>query len=274
MHKFFIAAGVSAALALSGTQTRGNNLAVESFNYPTGTLQGDNGGVGFSGPWVPGGFNASNSTNYQVAAGSLPFGTLPTSGNHVTTQSLATIGGLTRGLSTPLGTPGTTVYLSIEFRPEGVLNAGQFNGFFGLYLNGSTGTDLFAGKPGGGAFNDYALEDRGGSNQHSTGVMPIIGATDWLVVRADFTAGNDKFTLYVDPTPGGSEPLTGTVKQDSDVGTVPAITLYSTGAFSADEIRIGATYADVTSTPEPASVAFMGIGGLLACGRWAGRRAR
>jgi len=47
MHKFFIVAGVSAALALTGSQARGSNLAVESFNYPTGTLQGDNGGVGF-----------------------------------------------------------------------------------------------------------------------------------------------------------------------------------------------------------------------------------
>jgi PEP-CTERM motif len=202
----------------------------------------------------------------------LSFGALPTSGNRVTTQSLQSIGGLTRGLSTPLGTPGMTAYLSVEFRPEGTLNAGAFNGFFGLYLNGSLGTDMFVGKPGGGAISNYVLEDRGGTNQHPTSFMPIVGATDWLVVRADFTAGIDKFTLYVDPTPGGSEPLSGTVKQDSDVGTVSAITLYSTGAFSADEIRIGTTYADVTSTPEPGSVALMGIAGLLACGRRAGRR--
>jgi hypothetical protein len=90
---------------------------------------------------------------------------------------------------------------------------------------------------------------------------------------ADFAAGNDKFTLYVDPTPGGAEPLTGTVKQDRDVGTVSALMLYSTGAFSVDEIRIGTTYADVTSTPEPSSISFVGVLGFLACGRLMGRRA-
>ncbi|MDB5299046.1 MAG: hypothetical protein JWO87_709 [Phycisphaerales bacterium] len=273
MHKFLITAGVAAALALMATQTRGNNLALESFDYSVGTLQGDNGGAGFSGPWVPGGFNASNHTNYQVAAGSLPFGTLATAGNHATTASLQAISGLTRGLSTAMGTPGTTEYLSVELRPEGTLNAGVFNGFFGLYLNASTGTDLFVGKPGAGAISSYVLEDRGGSNQHSAGFTPVVGAANLLVVRADFAAGNDKFTLYVDPSPGGTEPLTGTVKQDSDVGTVSALMLYSTGAFSVDEIRIGTTYADVTSTPEPSSIAFVGVLGFVACGRLMGRHA-
>jgi hypothetical protein len=67
-----------------------------------------------------------------------------------------------------------------------------------------------------------------------------------LVLRADFTTtGNDLFTLYVNPTPGADEPTTGTIKNDFNFGIFNDIILYATGAFSIDEIRIGANYADV-----------------------------
>jgi hypothetical protein len=68
--------------------------------------------------------------------------------------------------------------------------------------------------------------------------------------------GNDHFTLYVNPTPGGPEPVSGVVKNNSNIGTVAGVTIYSTGAFSIDEFRLGETFADVTPTiPEPASLA-------------------
>ncbi len=97
-----------------------------------------------------------------------------------------------------------------------------------------------------------------------------VGTTVLLVLRADFTASTDKFTLYVNPTPGAPEPLVGTVKQNSDVGIVSSLTLYSTGAYGLDEIRIGTTYADVVPAivPEPASLVMASTAALASLGWW------
>ena len=73
----------------------------------------------------------------------------------------------------------------------------------------------------------------------------------------------DKFTLYMNPVPGAPEPLTGTVKQDADVAMISGLTLYSTGNYSIDEIRVGNTFADVTPIPEPSAVALLLLGTSL-----------
>jgi hypothetical protein len=231
-------------------------LAYDGFNYaPAGAdLLGNSGGFGFSTPWRPGGFNASINTNYDVQNGSLSFGGLMTGGGRVSTNAVTAIAGLTRDLVTPLGAPGTTRYASFLLRPEGQLNAGVFNGFFGVVLEQPVEPELFVGKPGGGAINRYVLEDRGGSLQVASTTAPAVGETVFLVLKAQFTAGNDAFTLYINPTPGGPEPGAGLVKNNSNVGTVAGLTLYSTGAFSIDEFRLGETFADVTpAIPEPAT---------------------
>jgi hypothetical protein len=80
------------------------------------------------------------------------------------------------------------------------------------------------------------------------------------VVKAQFMAGNDVFTLYTNPVPGEAEPFAGAMKSDLDLGTVSRIGIYSTGAFDVDEIRIGATYASVTPR-----VAFAGTPGAPNC---------
>jgi len=107
---------------------------------------------------------------------------------------------------------------------------------------------LFIGKPGGGALTQYVLENRGGSGQVPSGASARTGRTTLLVLKAQFMAGNDLFTLYVDPAVGKMEPANGAMKSDLDLGTVPRIGIYSTGAFTVDEIRIATTYAEVLPT--------------------------
>lgn len=140
--------------------------------------------------------------------------------------------------------------MSVLLRPEGTLGAGTANGFFGIYLNGFASNDdlpdLFIGKPGGGALGEYVVEDRGGSGQVSSGVA-VRPKPSLLVLKAEFFAGADRFTLFVNPTAGGPEPSGGAVKTGLDLGVVTGVTLYSGGAYSADEIRIGTTFADVAS---------------------------
>ena len=227
-------------------------LAYEPFDYaPAGAdLVGGNGGSGFAGSWVGDGVNPAD--NYDIGADSLSFAGLSNAGHRVTTDALATAtGGITRELSLPLRAPGTTAYLSFVIRPEDTLHQGLFNGFFGLRLDASTVDDLFIGKPGGGALGKWVLEDIGGAQQHASGVDVIVDEEFLLVVRADFNEGNDLFTLYVNPVPGAAEPLSGTIKNDSDVGIVRNIGLWASGAFSIDELRISTTYANVVPSGLP-----------------------
>jgi hypothetical protein len=230
-------------------------LSYDGFNYaPAGSdLLGNAGGFGFSTAWRPGGFNASIQTNYDIQSSSLSFGSLLTSGNRIQTSAVNAIAGLTRDFSTPLGTPGTTRYASFLLRPEGTLHGGAFNGFFGVVFEQPVEPELFIGKPGATAINRYVLEDRGGALQVASTVVPVVGETVFLVLKAEFAAGNDQVTLYVNPIPGAPEPGSGVVKNNSDVGNVAGLTVYSTGAFSFDEFRLGETFADVTPVPEPAS---------------------
>ena len=204
------------------------------------------GGIGFSAAWVEGGFNASIHDNFVIESGSLVYPGLALSGGHVRSSSQPAISGISRTLEQSLGASGTTKYLSFLIQPEGVLNEGIFSGFFGLNLGGGGEPELFTGKGGGGALGFYVMENRGGSNQIASTAPVVVGQVSLLVVKAQFTDAVDRFTLYVNPQVGAPEPATGIVKEDSSFGQLPAVQLYSSGAFSLDEIRIGDTFASVT----------------------------
>ena len=260
-------------LVLSHATAQATLVAYDGFNYgPAGSdLQGNGGGFGFSSPWIPGGFNASINNNYDIATGSLGFGSLLTSGNSVVTGPQNAISGLTRNLTSPLGAAGTTAYLSFLVEPRGTINGGAFNGFFGVVFESATEPEVFMGQPGAGAINQYVIEDRGGAGQFPSGVSAIIDQTAFIVVKAEFGLLTDTFTLYMNPTPGGPEPAGGVVK-NVDIGTVLGLTLYSTGAHAIDELRLGQTFADVTpvaAVPEtgPGLLGFAAVLGFLILGR-------
>ena len=274
---------VAAAAVLCGwgAAPAGAQLAAyEPFAYaPIGSdLSGKSGGgsFGFAAPWQPGGFNASISNHADVAPGSLSFGDLLTSGDRVSSTAQNAIAGVTRPLSTPLGDAGTTRYVSFLLRPEGTLNAGAFNGFLTLLFETAGEPELAIGKPGSGQVGRYMIESRGGAGQVASNVAAAVNQTSLLVVKAQFTpGGNDVFTLYVNPTPGASEPATGVTKADANLGTVTGLTIYTSGAFSMDELRVGQTFADVTPVvPEPSGAAMVAIAVTFLAGRRRRRRSR
>src|SRR5713101_44508 len=239
---------LAAALAVMSQLAWASQIVYEGFNL---TFPAYNSGAGFSGAWATGGFNAFAS-GYTANGKSLSYineqgnsAALQTSGGSVSGEAFSAINGAVRHLAQSLGVNNTTVYVSFLIRPNGTLNDGVFNGFFGLTLNGSLGNDLFIGKPGGGAEEQYVLETRGGFGQVPSGTPTVVGQTTFLVLKAQFLPGNDVFTLYNNPTPGAPEPTSGVVKTDLDLGLVSTVGIYSTGAFTIDEIRIGTTYAEV-----------------------------
>lgn len=141
-------------------------------------------------------------------------------------------------------TNGSVVYLSFLLRPEGTLNEGILNGYFVAGLVGDHG-DVFAGKPGGDRMDRYVVEQSGGGGQAVSEVAPKIGETALLVLKVEFREGPEKATLFVNPKPGESEPATGVTKEDVDLGNLDFVMLYSTGAHSVDEVRLGTSFASV-----------------------------
>ena len=245
----------------SAEHARAELLSYEPFNYAAGTAvvgQGAGGSSGFLTPWTPGGFNASQSNNFLVGAGSLQHNNLATTGGRLTSGPTNVISGITRDLAVPLGAQSTTRYVSFLVEPNAPLHQGAFNGFFGLTFESAGEPEFYAGKPGGGAIGNYVIENRGGDGQSVSNFLTTPGQTALLVVKAEFTAaGADRMTLYVNPTPGMPEPTSASAfKGDANFGSAHGLTVYSTGSFSLDEIRVGTTYADVTpAVPEPAAVA-------------------
>ncbi len=108
-------------------------------------------------------------------------------GGSVSGAASSAINGAIRPLAQSLGPDNTTVYFSFLIRPQGTLNSGVLNGFFGLTLNGSLGNDLFIGKPGGGMDTQYVLETRGGGGQIPSGTSAVVDQTALLVVKAQFS---------------------------------------------------------------------------------------
>ena len=217
----------------------------EPFDYPSGAALGNgNGGFGFTGAWDP-------AANLLIEATSLTFSPLATTGG---SASGSGGGGGSRSLATPIGADGTTVYLSFLVQPGNASAAGTVDGYYGLSLFGDLGS-LFIGKPGGqggvvGVSQEYVLENFGGTSQAFAGVAVTPHQTVLLVVKCEFAAGNDTFTLYVNPTPGAAEPATGAVKNDANIGTCGTLTISSgynaAHTFVLDEIRLGSTYESVT----------------------------
>ena len=186
------------------------------------------------------------------------------SGTALTTPATSPLNGVERNLASDISSG--TIYLSCLLCPEGTLGQGNGGGFFGLYLHGSA-NDLFMGA---GSTTPYGISLRGGADSTLSSSPEVVGQPEFLVLQAQLeTTGDDVFTLYADPTPGGPQPTTGTVINNITIGTLESVVIYSGGAFEMGDLDIGTTYADVTPVPEPSSIALLATGtlGIVAYGR-------
>jgi len=226
--------------------------AIEGFDYTQGSvLGGQNGGSGFSAPWS----DAQTALIERIVPG-LSYSGLATSPGAALSDAPVSgqVAFYTRQLSQPLGADNTTVFLSVLLRPES-----GFGFYGGVNLGG-----LFIGKSG--ITNTYGIE--GPTNDiSSTSTIAAAGTTVLLVLRADFLAGNDEFSLYVNPVVGGGIPaVADATKSDLDTGAINFLFVNNAGSWTTDEIRIGDTFASVTtaSTPEPATlfVSLLGLAGV------------
>jgi hypothetical protein len=235
--------GLLAVLAIVGTRMEPASavlVAYDDFNYTSPgsdlTGNGGNGSFGFSTPWT-------GQTSYNVGAGSLasPRDALPMVGNSVTAVAFGENRDIDRTLATPLGVEGTSVYISLLMRPQGILGQGAYGGWFALALRGSP--DIFIGMIYGGT--KYGIDmDTGPSSLSSQSA--VIDRTEFLVFRVDFTEGVDPMRLYVNPQPGAAEPSAASASLiNYDLNGVTSFSLTGPGAAAFDAIRVGTTFLDV-----------------------------
>lgn len=253
-------------LLLAGLLSSGarGDFEYEGFDYP-GDRAGEqltsdgNGGVGWASAWTGNGAYGTDHS-FWTRVGSLQFGQLETSGNSVqSTGGYQVANGVARTTSQPLVADGIeTRFLSFLIRA----NYATSTDYGGVYIDGTT-DDIFVGK--GGTFTNWGMETFGGTDIVQSNVPATVNQTALLVLKMESASnGFDRFTLYVNPTPGQSEPSSGVVKF-LDVGTVKTIGLFTNANFSFDEIRIGDTFAAVTpmmisSTPEPSAIVLGALG--------------
>jgi len=250
---------LSCLLACLLTVTAHAQTALDSFDYPAGaTLNSQNGGTGWAGPWV--------APNVMVIASKgKPFmGKMVATGNAVgifADMNQFLTADRTAGFT--FGQPGTTEWFSflitrVHYNPA----AANPPAYGGLSLGGFHG--LFVGDTGNG---HWGMDNAGKSLQGFVNASRVTeDAPTFLVLRADFHSDVDKFTLYENPTPGLTDPdIPGIVKQDIEIGPSTLVQFaYGNGnAYVVDELRLGSSYADVAPslTPTVPAPADTGIAG-------------
>jgi hypothetical protein len=265
--RFFVPCATLAIAVLGSSTSMAYLQTYDGFEYPSGapgSIDGFNGGTGWTTSW---GQLLGGATSEIVVNGSLsdPTDTLYTYSNHV--YSAGGFAGRFFDIPSNWAVPGVTYYFSILIRPE---NTPATNHYYGLQIfsnDGNTGNghDLFVGKTGS-SLNwgmEYSTNTIVGNTTNTvfvdsySSVAAASNQTVLLVVGLTFSNGApDSFALYVNPTPGGPQPATPDATIIDDIGSQNGLALNSGngGLVSFDEIRLGATFAAVTSTsstPDP-----------------------
>ena len=270
----------------------------EPFNYAAGNLNGASGGgeVGLNGAWVA-------NTDSKVVAGDLTYGTLSSTGGSVgglnanvnrfggaraiSTSALAGNGLLDDGatlwfsLEVGYGTGGNTTnarlgfalansqFSASNFRYNINDEAAQLGRGLGLTLgrfplpptnaqtNGVVTATLFRDATTGTGF---------AGNVFGTSTASLYGAGQYGLIVGKITWGagaTDTIELYQPSTSLSLGPVISTLTVDVDQSTFDTITWARGDLVLMDEIRFGATYADVTPVPEPSSLGLLSIAGLV-----------
>ncbi len=228
-------------------------LVYESFDYTSATLGNSNGGTGWTGDWSE---KFGNPSPWSQNGSSLSYGSLQTEGDAYGDQSSTAEPRAERewldAVSTSFDENGGTIWYSFLLKVDNFSGGGWIN-----FTGGNTFSPGFGMK----------IESDGDLLGHMSPGLPtrhfmtpynLTSGTTYLVVgkvESSSTAGDDTYSLWVNPVSGLSEPVDGNDAAFYDSmtadwapsGNTLAIEFggNNAGQFIVDEIRIGETYGSV-----------------------------
>jgi len=246
------------------TAVRGALISYEGFNYASGdTLNTKNPGAGWNSAW-------SGATASTVVSSSLlyPAGT----GFTTTGNSISSPGGLGGSIQYATGfqfsmTSDTVRYASyLASKPT----AGNGNEFLQMNLGTGGGTSWLFGISSSEGFLLRSSNLGTETDIQSTGGLAQLDTTYLLVSKlVTSSTGNDMLYMNwyspLDTVPA-TEPLTWMLSLSVNNTTTNTQNLLqlssgsSTGTYRADEIRLGTTWQDVASVPEPSRALLLLLG--------------
>jgi hypothetical protein len=277
-------------------------LVYEGFDYAAGDVYNGSSGTqqtGGTGLESVTGWTTSGSNPYDVWSTGLSFGTLSTTGKSVRRSSFSGDAKMHRELTVAVAedvTSGSTVWFSLLMKDTSNYDHHTTGTFFlsdGPITNaGAKGTtQKLPGDALGVTFRHAEYQGAGmdvqgiasesGTTILSTGFVDgptPHGNTTYLIVgRIDWATGsNDALTLYnlaTTTTWDGTAPDASyqfaTVSADVDQSALTTLAMGEAQYTTVDEIRFGETFADVVPglelelIPEPATMALLGLGGLM-----------
>jgi hypothetical protein len=240
-------------------------LLYEGFDYATPAYIGGNGDAGSSSNnWTTHNVVAGHTTTIDIQDGSLSYAGLAAStGNKVYlfSNANATDRDIDRGFTT---TAKVAYYSALVNIVDGsqIITADNYFMHFSS-VTGGVGNTIFGGRLGARAVGSPATKFRF-IVANISGTAPIysdngadldFGTTYLVVVKFDVSAPLTVATMWINPvTLGGAEPAGGVSNSTGDATT---FTSFATGSIclrnnattpkaNIDEIRVGATFADVT----------------------------
>ena len=217
----------------------------EGFNYPVG------GSLGTNSPWT-----GTASTALWIAGGSLSVTNLRSivpAGNSV--QASATATASARRNFSPTAITANAVYCSFLINCATLPASRQF--LVSMLRSGATSAsppddplDVYVRPVGGGYIFSITCV---GSDPSSASTILTPNTMHLIVIKYQFgTAGQG--SLYIDPVPGGTEPLSPDIVTSSDDDNVGASNLQELlfqstagqGVWNFDTVRVGTNWSDVT----------------------------
>ncbi len=266
MKKLLLLKKLIIVVLLVGLTTAGwSQVALyEGFDYAIPAYIGGNGDAGtVSNNWTTHSSTAGQTTTIDIVAGSLTYdGLQGSAGNKVYLFSNK------NAVSRDVNRAFTASTASIMYYSAlvDIIDSAQLNAFDNYFLhfgatagasNTTFGARLGAKITNTGKNFQFILANTSSPSGTTYTFTPngtdmTFGTTYLVVVKYDRSTTPTTATLWINPTLGGTEPATGGISNTSGVNTFPSFASIcirnnaTTPKAYIDEIRVGASYADVT----------------------------
>lgn len=258
--KSLVAAGLISAMAFLGTPAQGSLLVHEGFDYTPGVYVASDltGGMGFSAAWYD---HVGNTLEFPITGGGFNGAYFDASG----------------GVNSPQGEWRSRNYTAVGNQSEGTIVWASLT----MSNGGTDGGSVRVENSSGGMQARIRIETSGtyslfgGHIDTVSDASSIVATTDatihdLVVFRFVNTANANEQTasVWINPTAGsegglGTPDMTVTYTSFQNNRNLGQFTIQA-GSLRVDELKVGTSYESVfTVIPEPASLALVGIGGLL-----------